>query len=157
MGSEMCIRDSDYINVGQLTTNNYLSENLGEGDHSIIVKAIDANWNYFWESEPLVVNLSNSSNGGNTSTPTTPQNDDPNPIGTRTNPEPADNDRGKIDPSSWSYPEVYQKPGYQLSFSDEFDNSVLSQERWNTQLRCCLLYTSPSPRDLSTSRMPSSA
>ena len=24
-------------------------------------------------------------------------------------------------------------------------------------LRCCLLYTSPSPRDLSTSRMPSSA
>ena len=26
-----------------------------------------------------------------------------------------------------------------------------------TQLLCCLLYTSPSPRDLSTSRMPSSA
>ena len=25
------------------------------------------------------------------------------------------------------------------------------------QLKCCLLYTSPSPRDLSTSRMPSSA
>ena len=24
-------------------------------------------------------------------------------------------------------------------------------------IRCCLLYTSPSPRDLSTSRMPSSA
>ena len=125
----------DYINVGQLTTNNYLSENLGEGDHSIIVKAIDANWNYFWESELVTVNLSNSSNGGTTSTPANPQNDDPNPIGSRTNPEPADNDRGKIDPSSWSYPEVYQKPGYELSFSDEFDNSVLSQERWNTQLR----------------------
>ena len=27
----------------------------------------------------------------------------------------------------------------------------------NEQLRACLLYTSPSPRDLSTSRMPSSA
>ena len=27
----------------------------------------------------------------------------------------------------------------------------------NSQLRSCLLYTSPSPRDLSTSRMPSSA
>ena len=26
-----------------------------------------------------------------------------------------------------------------------------------TQVHCCLLYTSPSPRDLSTSRMPSSA
>ena len=27
----------------------------------------------------------------------------------------------------------------------------------NPAVRCCLLYTSPSPRDLSTSRMPSSA
>ena len=27
----------------------------------------------------------------------------------------------------------------------------------NTEFRICLLYTSPSPRDLSTSRMPSSA
>ena len=27
----------------------------------------------------------------------------------------------------------------------------------NEQTYCCLLYTSPSPRDLSTSRMPSSA
>ena len=28
---------------------------------------------------------------------------------------------------------------------------------WNLRRQCCLLYTSPSPRDLSTSRMPSSA
>ena len=28
---------------------------------------------------------------------------------------------------------------------------------WANQAYCCLLYTSPSPRDLSTSRMPSSA
>ena len=28
---------------------------------------------------------------------------------------------------------------------------------FSAQYRCCLLYTSPSPRDLSTSRMPSSA
>ena len=28
---------------------------------------------------------------------------------------------------------------------------------WQTELVTCLLYTSPSPRDLSTSRMPSSA
>ena len=27
----------------------------------------------------------------------------------------------------------------------------------NVDIKCCLLYTSPSPRDLSTSRMPSSA
>ena len=33
----------------------------------------------------------------------------------------------------------------------------LSGSGKSTLLRCCLLYTSPSPRDLSTSRMPSSA
>ena len=31
------------------------------------------------------------------------------------------------------------------------------QQRRKARRRCCLLYTSPSPRDLSTSRMPSSA
>ena len=42
-------------------------------------------------------------------------------------------------------------------------NSSKSQSRWTKferdllELRSCLLYTSPSPRDLSTSRMPSSA
>ena len=30
-------------------------------------------------------------------------------------------------------------------------------DRWVRLIRPCLLYTSPSPRDLSTSRMPSSA
>ena len=33
----------------------------------------------------------------------------------------------------------------------------ISSERGDEQLHLCLLYTSPSPRDLSTSRMPSSA
>ena len=36
----------------------------------------------------------------------------------------------------------------------EIPLSVASMEWWN---QICLLYTSPSPRDLSTSRMPSSA
>ena len=34
---------------------------------------------------------------------------------------------------------------------------ALSKSKTSTQFRDCLLYTSPSPRDLSTSRMPSSA
>ena len=34
---------------------------------------------------------------------------------------------------------------------------AITTERENVQNRFCLLYTSPSPRDLSTSRMPSSA
>ena len=32
-----------------------------------------------------------------------------------------------------------------------------TEEAWNQIINICLLYTSPSPRDLSTSRMPSSA
>ena len=32
-----------------------------------------------------------------------------------------------------------------------------SEEKLKTEFKGCLLYTSPSPRDLSTSRMPSSA
>ena len=41
-----------------------------------------------------------------------------------------------------------------------YDNKVLdasTEEIVNTVKRTCLLYTSPSPRDLSTARMPSSA
>ena len=58
----------------------------------------------------------------------------------------------------------------QVDESDKFDNSkpiylfTLNKRYtldgdfpWNTAGLICLLYTSPSPRDLSTSRMPSSA
>ena len=37
------------------------------------------------------------------------------------------------------------------------DEKMLWTSSSNTQDKVCLLYTSPSPRDLSTSRMPSSA
>ena len=37
------------------------------------------------------------------------------------------------------------------------DVSEFSLHQWVESLSICLLYTSPSPRDLSTSRMPSSA
>ena len=36
-------------------------------------------------------------------------------------------------------------------------NNVEDERRLSVMLKICLLYTSPSPRDLSTSRMPSSA
>jgi len=49
-------------------------------------------------------------------------------------PPPAD-DNGLIDPASWNYPEVHQKPGYTLAFSDEFNTNTLNPARWNTQLR----------------------
>ena len=49
---------------------------------------------------------------------------------------------------------------------DQFDITVICvvpsylgtiEDKYKTQKYYCLLYTSPSPRDLSTSRMPSSA
>ena len=42
---------------------------------------------------------------------------------------------------------------YEIASSDEFDVVLTNHDVDET----CLLYTSPSPRDLSTSRMPSSA
>ena len=40
---------------------------------------------------------------------------------------------------------------------DEFKFSIEQALTYAELTKCCLLYTSPSPRDLSTSRMPSSA
>ena len=39
--------------------------------------------------------------------------------------------------------------------TDDFDNR--DSYMWRASFRCCLLYTSPSPRDKTVSRMPSSA
>ena len=45
-----------------------------------------------------------------------------------------------------------------LSFNLDYNASVMVVDCAAVETRCiCLLYTSPSPRDLSTSRMPSSA
>ena len=44
-----------------------------------------------------------------------------------------------------------------LDFSDKDKKLFIYFEYETEQYGCCLLYTSPSPRDLSTSRMPSSA
>ena len=58
-----------------------------------------------------------------------------------------------------------EKCGYKLLERFEITQPTLSHDEFsgnivaNSYLNCCicLLYTSPSPRDLSTSRMPSSA
>ena len=42
--------------------------------------------------------------------------------------------------------------------ANDTDGGTFTSGAWRTRdLNTCLLYTSPSPRDLSTSRMPSSA
>ena len=50
--------------------------------------------------------------------------------------------------------EEQKNRAYQIIFKRKFDQELQSTL---IELRACLLYTSPSPRDLSTSRMPSSA
>ena len=40
---------------------------------------------------------------------------------------------------------------------DRLKNNAYVEDKDTGELHSCLLYTSPSPRDLSTSRMPSSA
>ena len=50
-------------------------------------------------------------------------------------------------------------PFYPMPYLPEPDSDKLSglADKYKDKFRGCLLYTSPSPRDLSTSRMPSSA
>ena len=50
---------------------------------------------------------------------------------------------------------IYNKPPKILFFKTHIDNLIKSLKAY--KIYDCLLYTSPSPRDLSTSRMPSSA
>ena len=45
----------------------------------------------------------------------------------------------------------------EVTFEEEFGDDVKFLYDAHANLNICLLYTSPSPRDLSTSRMPSSA
>ena len=60
----------------------------------------------------------------------------------------------KFIPSRPSIENISEK-FFQLGHEHEIQNNIFDMEL--TPNRGCLLYTSPSPRDLSTSRMPSSA
>ena len=52
----------------------------------------------------------------------------------------------------------FEKEGFYVSFSDKPDDIFqLNQNLIGSTMLCCLLYTSPSPRDRQKSRMPSSA
>ena len=56
--------------------------------------------------------------------------------------------------------ETKRKPGDQVELKDNKESDEIDEIKVRKPERegdSCLLYTSPSPRDLSTSRMPSSA
>ena len=68
----------------------------------------------------------------------------------------ATNNKGKINDFKVIFPE-YNVIGISELISDFDVEETGTTFEENAKLKSCLLYTSPSPRDLSTSRMPSSA
>ena len=52
---------------------------------------------------------------------------------------------------------VHQFQDYHKHAVEEVEPSPMKAGHVRIDIKACLLYTSPSPRDLSTSRMPSSA
>ena len=74
--------------------------------------------------------------------------------------------RKEVEPDLVRHMVLNSLRGYRSRFSDEYGELILCYDdktNWrrdvfpNYKHSRCLLYTSPSPRDLSTSRMPSSA
>ena len=51
----------------------------------------------------------------------------------------------------------YVRPGVKITELDKKAEAFILEQGARPAFKGCLLYTSPSPRDLSTSRMPSSA
>jgi len=117
--------------VAQVTNSHHYSRGLEAGDYSLTVKAITSNWEYSQPSEAVRITIGAGSNTA--PSPSNPEDQVPPASSGDAIPAPL-NDAGIIDPQTWSQPNV-DKEGYELVFSDEFNNDRLSRERWNTQLR----------------------
>ena len=154
MGSEMCIRDS--IGTDQEPVHTYLY--AGTYDVSLVVTSpIGCQESEFYpalirvDSVPAVSFLPNDGtclDGAVDFVDMTPSNG------------------GDIISWSWDFGDgntsTEQNPMHEYAVSDTYDVSLTVEAEngcSNTIINSinCLLYTSPSPRDLSTSRMPSSA
>ncbi len=115
------------------------SRDTWSGDHSLSVKAVSAEWQYSSPSKTAKINVrsvfdstvhNQSYRVGESVAAVTELGVAPPPVQSS-----ASNDPVLIDPTSLSIPEAFQKDGYELSFSDEFNGSQLNDFRWNTQLR----------------------
>ena len=100
----------------------YAMDNLAAGEHTLSIKSVDQNGRY---SSPAISTINNASSRAAASEPEAAPNISPA----------AGQGTGPIDPASYDYPEVFEKEGYELSFSDEFNNNTLDPGKWNTQLR----------------------
>ncbi|MEE9321978.1 MAG: glycoside hydrolase family 16 protein [Granulosicoccus sp.] len=129
----------DGIAAGKTADTQILSHNLWGGDHSLTVKAVGADQQISSASLTAKLGVSHTYNAETTNGSYLV---DANVIGTDTNIGDQNrsqllsaNDPSLVDPASWSMPEVLNKSGYDLVFSDEFNGSAINSYRWNTQLR----------------------
>ena len=156
MGSEMCIRDSVYIDTrlgassqtayaglrsDTTTQSEYLATHRGDGIASLYTKwTLHEGSREVWDEVGNVQNIKAIVRGRKVYDPRLDVN--------------AGNTAGD-NPTNASYV-VYSDNS--LSTGSAVGNYDRSNQGQNPALiLACLLYTSPSPRDLSTSRMPSSA
>ena len=115
--------------AGTTSETSWISDGLWIGNHSLTVRAVDESGDRSEQSasaKVAVLEIDESE--------TVVQED----VAPGTAPPPPVNDAddtGLIDPSSYNYPEVTGKSGYELVFSDEFDGSSLNPVRWHSQLR----------------------
>jgi len=139
----------DGVTAGRTSDTSYTSYNLWPGDHSLTVRAVDSSGDLSLPSytaklvvsalydpdDPRVSNISDGPNPGVSQV----SEDDPGGravnMPTQANAPVRDGGDGLIDPASWDMPEVYQRTGYELVFSDEFNGNALDARRWNGQLR----------------------
>lgn len=110
----------------------YTSDNLWVGEHSMTVKAINGSGARSDQSATAKVNVTGSGSTATNTVSAAPPPPEPQSSGGDAN---AANVQSFIDPASYNYPEVTQKAGYELVFSDEFNGTALNPFRWNTQLR----------------------
>lgn len=119
--------------VGETAELQFSSSNLWIGEHSMTVKAINANGGKSEQSETVKINVTGAATALNdVVTNVVPEGLAPAPVQGDQN---AASVQSLIDPASYSYPEVSQKAGYELVFSDEFNGTALNPYRWHSQLR----------------------
>jgi len=128
----------DGVYAATVSETHLTSYDLWEGEHSFSVASVDAVGNISPRSATVKVWLNNGTEAAREEEPTvvedTPAPPPPPPSTAAGDPNAA-NVRSMIDPASSNYPEVFQKDGYELSFSDEFEGTAINPYRWNTGLR----------------------
>lgn len=120
--------------AGTTSDTKFSSSGLWVGDHSMTVKAVSNTGQISAQSDTVKLYVT-----GNGSAPASNSNENvvavaPPPTSGSDNSDAA-SVKSFIDPASWGYDEVYQKDGYELVFSDEFNGNALNPYRWHTQLR----------------------